>query len=133
MRIKNFIHNSDKIGVLSSALCLIHCIVTPFLIGTILFSDSQVHSYHLFDYIFLIISFIAVWFSTHKHANPYIKIALWSFFTIFAITLIIKHWFPYAQYILYTSSFGLIAAHIYNWRYCGRLGRNVEMKEYESV
>lgn len=117
-RIKNFIHNSDKIGALSSTFCLIHCIATPFLIGSILYSDLQVKTYLLLDYLFLVINFGAVWFSTRKHSNQYIKLALWSFFAIFSITLLTESLFSYAHYILYVASFGLIVTHIYNWRYC---------------
>ena len=77
----------DAIGSLASTLCLIHCIATPF----IFISQACTMSccadapiwWQSIDYIFLIISFFAIYRSTKTSTKLEIKIALWLTWFVF--------------------------------------------------
>ena len=73
------------------------------------------------DYIFLVVSFLAV-FHSAKHTNTKeIKASLWIFWAMLAIAIIFQsaiHW------IAYIASAGLIATHYLNIR---RLRRNMRL------
>ncbi|PQJ78242.1 MerC domain-containing protein [Polaribacter porphyrae] len=115
---------SDFFGVAASSLCLIHCIVTPFLF------IAQAHVtccaaeapdlWKSLDYAFLAISFVAIYWSTKNTAKEWIKFALWIswgllFFTIFNEK---TQWFAIPEYFIYLPSLGLVFFHIYNLKFC---------------
>ncbi len=115
---------SDILGALSSGLCLIHCVLTPFLF------IAQSHSlgcctatpgwWSTVDYLFLIISFFAIYKSTKATTKNWMKYALWmSWFALFFI--IMNEHFGFvslAEESIYLPSLSLVFLHIYNSKYC---------------
>ena len=114
----------DTIGSLASSLCLIHCIVTPFIFITqaCTFSccaDAPIW-WQSIDYIFLIISFFAIYRSTQTSTKLEIKIALWLTWIVFFILILNKQIqiFYISNNFTYASGILLAILHLYNLKYC---------------
>jgi hypothetical protein len=104
----------DWLGISSSSICLIHCLLTP----VILMLNVSDFSYHLIGYLALLMSFFAA-YNISKNSKPtYILIILWLSFLGLAVSILFEDDFIFLHYLSYLSSFGLIVAHILNMRYC---------------
>ena len=84
----------DAIGSLASTLCLIHCIVTPFIFITqactmSCCADTPIW-WQSIDYIFIVISFFAIYRSTQTSTNKIIKSLLWITWLIFFALILNK-------------------------------------------
>jgi len=119
--------NSDYIGAIAGVLCIIHCIITPllFLINAELATKQTLFTLQLIGYIFLIISFFAVYRSALNTTNNTVKFL---FFLIWGslLFLILNESFGafhIAETFTFISAFSLSALHIYNLKYF-----NVKMK-----
>jgi len=115
----------DTVGAIASSLCVIHCLMTPLLFAAQ--SLTAVHDHHSapvwwqnLDFLFIIISFIAIYQSTKNSNNISIRYALWiNWFTLFFLILNEKtEWFSLAEIITYIVAFTLASLHIYNLNYC---------------
>ena len=73
--------NSDYIGAIAGVLCIIHCIITPllFLINAELATKQTLFSLQLIGYLFLIISFFAVYISALNTTNNTVKVLFFLF------------------------------------------------------
>ena len=120
---KALIMKSDFLGAFFSLLCLIHCILTPiiFISGCAIAAGSTDHStsellWGSFDYIFIIISLIAVFFSSKNSKSVYIKYALWLCWAIVSFYLINEkiHLLELNEITLYISASYLVILHSYN-------------------
>ncbi|MBU2938499.1 MerC domain-containing protein [Lacinutrix sp. C3R15] len=116
--------NPDNIGALASTLCLIHCVATPFIFiaqSCSVANCSEVPTWWgIIDYLFLILSFFAVYRTTKTTSINRIKPMLWfSFFLLFAVVANEKYsWFYLNENFIYVPAIALIALHIYNRKYC---------------
>ena len=72
----------DKIGIISSSLCMIHCMGTPFIFiakaCTTTCCSNAPTWWLMIDYLFLIISFVAIYFTTTKELKSWIIISFWT-------------------------------------------------------
>ena len=114
--------NSDYIGAIACILCIIHCIITPllFLINAELARIESLFALQLTGYVFLIISFFAVYRSALNTTNNIVK-ALFFFFWGSLLFLILNESFGafhIAETFTFISAFSLSALHIYNLKYC---------------
>ena len=115
---------ADSIGAISSTLCLIHCVATPF----IFFAQSSLFNFgneapvwwKFFDYFFLVVSFIAVYRSTQTTSKNWIKPALWlSWFILFVVIINEKlEILSIPESFIYLPTISLIVLHLYNRKYC---------------
>ena len=82
------------------------------------------------DYIFLVISFVAVLYSTKSSTYNFVKIGLWlSWFGLLAFILNISYGFiDVSDNVKFIPAFSLIGFHLYNTRFC-----NVMIKSVASV
>jgi len=114
----------DKLGIVSSTLCMIHCIGTPFIFfakacQTTCCSGAPVW-WLVIDYIFLVISFVAIYYTTQKKINIWLNKLFWISWTtlLFAV---IEHSFSLSlvpNYFIYIPAFIIILLHIYSLKYC---------------
>jgi uncharacterized BrkB/YihY/UPF0761 family membrane protein len=114
----------DGIGIISGTLCMIHCIGTPFIFIAKACSVSCCSEaplwWQLIDYLFLIISFIAIYFVSKNATKNWLKIALW--FSWIALLLIIVNqtfgiiYLP--SNLIYVPTFSIIGLHLYNLKFC---------------
>jgi len=115
---------SDILGTLASTLCLIHCIATPFLFivqtGSASFSQITPSWWKSLDYLFLIISFIAIYRSTQTTSIKWMKPLLWiSWFGLLVVILNEKlEIFHLTEVAIYIPALALITLHLYNKKYC---------------
>lgn len=115
---------SDKIGIIASTLCAIHCLMTPVLFvvkacSTSCCAESPIW-WQSIDYIFLIISFIAIYYTTKKSSKSWVRISLWASWILLLLT-IISHSFEntlFPNNFIYFPSSAIIILHFYNIKYC---------------
>tara|TARA_Y100000766_G_scaffold276673_1_gene281136 strand:- start:59 stop:472 length:414 start_codon:yes stop_codon:yes gene_type:complete len=118
------IQKSDTIGVLSSGLCMIHCIATPFFFVATACSATCCSAapswWQWLDYFFLIVSFVAVRYSTISTNSRLTEIGLWvSWIGLLIFILNAKFlWFNISPNAKFIPAFTLIGFHLYNRMYC---------------
>ena len=114
--------NSDWIGISSSILCLIHCLILPiaFVTGSSLITHKHLDLFGInfnIDYIFGVISLFAAYYSSRHAHKKYIKYM----FLVGWLTFIIGMTFLKETPIFYFMHIGtaiLIITHIQNIRIC---------------
>ena len=121
----NILHKkSDKLGAISSLLCAMHCIATPFLFIAKSCSATCCEEtpiwWKTIDVLFLIVSFIAIYYSTKNSTNNLIKIGLWVSFSFLTFIIINEHIniYPIGEWFIYIPAFFLVFLHTYNRKYC---------------
>ncbi len=124
LNLKANIFKPDSIGSISSTLCIIHCIITPFIFITQACTASCCASspwwWQSLDYVFLLISFIAIRQATKTSTNQIVKIALWLNWLIFGLLIINSTIgeFYLNQNFTYAAGISLAILHLYNLRFC---------------
>ena len=114
----------DSLGIVASSLCAIHCIATPFIFiakacASTCCAEAPIW-WILIDYIFLIVSFIAIYYTTRNTTVYWIKYTLWTFWTLLLFT-IANHslnviYLP--EKFIYIPAFTIIILHFYNLQFC---------------
>ena len=121
---KIIIKNSDQIGAVSSGLCMLHCFATPFLFlsqsSLIFISLDFTLPWFIINYIFLFISFIAIYYSVKNSSNRFIRISLYVFWALLSGLIINESLgiLSIPETATYLSASSLICLHIYNLNYC---------------
>lgn len=118
---------SDFVGIIASSLCAIHCAITPlifvakpFLHETVCQSNACCTNapigWKVFDFLFLLISLFAVWYSAKSTDKRSIQWLLWMSWICLIIGLLTsKH---FGHLIMYIGSLSLVVIHLMNFRYC---------------
>jgi len=114
----------DTVGAIVSTLCVVHCLLTPLLFVAQSYTATHSHEapfwWKNLDYLFILISVIAVYESTKKSTNKLIKAGLWmSWIMLFLLILNEKLvWIELDEIITYSVALTLSMLHIYNLNYC---------------
>ncbi|MBT4232193.1 MAG: MerC domain-containing protein [Flavobacteriaceae bacterium] len=114
----------ETIGAIVSTLCVVHCLLTPLLFVAQSYTATHSHEapfwWKNLDYLFILISVIAVYESTKKSTNKLIKAGLWmSWIMLFLLILNEKLvWIELDEIITYCVALTLSMLHIYNLNYC---------------
>lgn len=114
----------DTYGAIASTLCMLHCFATPLLF--IAHASSKNHNgmaptwWRSLDYLFLIISFFAVYRSTKTTTKKMMKSALWiSWVALFIVIMNEKlELLHLPEFVTYIIAAILIIVHLYNLNYC---------------
>ncbi|GAB7256509.1 MerC domain-containing protein [uncultured Polaribacter sp.] len=115
---------SDLLGTYASSLCLVHCIATPLLfIGqTKIFKypDNFSSLWKSLDYLFLTISFLAVYWTAKSTDLQKIKPLLWmSWLGLFTVIINEKlELMPIPEFVIYFPTLVLVFLHLYNRKHC---------------
>jgi len=125
LKLNSIKFNSDFLGVASSLLCLVHCLVMPVLIIT--GNEILQHEEGGFewDYAFAILSLIAAYFSFKHSHNNLIKVSLIIAWILF-VAGIFWHEHGNLSLLMHGGSVMLITVHIINFRLCRKQGCEVE-------
>ena len=124
MAFTKIIDQSDRIGMLTSGLCLVHCIATPFLFvaqaGLSQGEGIRPGWWGSLDIIFLVVSLVAVYWSARNTSRRILRIAFWIFWAILAAIVLNEKWelIHLSEAVIYLPTLALITLHIYNHRYC---------------
>jgi len=114
--------NSDYLGAIAGVLCIIHCIITPllFLINAELATKQTLLALQATGYVFLIISFFAVYKSALNTTNNIVKVLFFVFWSFLLFLILNESFgvFRIAETFTFISAFSLSALHIYNLKYC---------------
>ncbi|MEM6771429.1 MAG: MerC domain-containing protein, partial [Bacteroidota bacterium] len=116
---------SNLLGAAASGLCAIHCAVTPLIFAAKPLLEHA-HGEHghahgsawwgAFDYIFLALSFIAVWYSVRNTNHTVLKRVLWVSWGVFALGIMFEAFhLPYGHWLMYGGSIALIVGHLLNY------------------
>ena len=114
----------DTIGAIVSTLCVVHCLLTPLLFVAQSYTATHSHEapfwWKNLDYLFILISIVAVYESAKKSTNKLIKAGLWmSWIILFLLILNEKLvWIEFDEIITYAVALTLSMLHIYNLNYC---------------
>jgi len=118
------LNKSDTIGIISSSLCLLHCLATPLLFAAqtqiINFGEHKVSYWSNIDIIFIFISAFAIYKTTNTTAKKWVTIVLWINWLILLFIIINEklEWLSIPEAAIYFPSLGLICLHFYNSKYC---------------
>jgi hypothetical protein len=114
----------DVIGIFSSVLCMIHCVSTPFLFIAKTYSVSSCAVaplwWQLIDYLFLIISFFAVYSVSKNSSVKWLKTSFWITWVVLLL-VILNHTFDLFHLhssLIYIPAFVIVTLHFYNFKYC---------------
>ena len=114
----------DNIGIIASTLCTIHCIATPFLFfaracSVTCCSDAPIW-WVLIDYLFLVISFYAIFFIHKNLTIKWLRASFWISWTILLIIIVNQSidiiYLP--KNFIYIPSIVIVVLHYYNLKYC---------------
>ena len=116
-------NNSDTVGVFTSLACSIHCFATLFLFvaqSGLLSSNIQPIWWESINYIFIALSFIAVYYSAKNTSENIMKPILWLCW-LFFVSVILNEMIELTkipELFSYVSAFSLAYAHVYNLKFC---------------
>lgn len=115
----------DIVGAIASSLCIVHCLITP--VVFIATTSALNHEFigipkwwRNLDFLFLLISFIAIYRSTKTTSKKIMKPALWVSW-VFLLLLIVNEKISLLnlpEYYTYIIAILLAGLHLYNLRYC---------------
>ena len=110
----------DNIGATFSTICVIHCFATPILFVTQSYMLVVPGWWQALNYVFLLLSFFAVYKTSQNSSNQIVKILLYIFWGILATLLISEEFelFHLPEFITYSTGLTLAGLHIYNKKYC---------------
>ncbi|AMS25702.1 hypothetical protein AEM51_00420 [Bacteroidetes bacterium UKL13-3] len=108
------INKADLIGILSSSICLVHCVATPLLIA---FGAGFITN-PFFKYLFLIISFVSIFKATENITSKKISLLLWISFWGFLFSTLFQEEYAWLHYSGYLFAILIIIGHILNIKHC---------------
>ena len=117
--------NSDKLGIISSTLCFMHCFATPFIYMSFasLFNQNEFLSFSWkgINLIFIVFWLIAVNRSTKKTTNKIIKPIFWFSWSFLFFVLFNEEvkFIELPELVSYLSALNLAGIHVYNLKFCG--------------
>lgn len=111
---KKTFSGSDYLGIASATLCVAHCILAPFLILAV----SKYAWWEHLTYVFLALSFYAVYEAIKAKPPTYILVLICGSFALMTIFLLLEASWKIAEPLSYIASLGLVVGHILNIRYC---------------
>ena len=124
MKIIDLTSKSDVIGAAASALCLVHCVATPFLFvvqaGVMSAGVGRPQWWGILDLVFLVISFFAIVWTNKVTTRRWVGLALWACWLLLALVVLNEKisLVPLAEEVVYIPALGLIFFHLYNRKYC---------------
>lgn len=120
----NFNARSDIFGSTASALCLVHCLATPFLFaahtGHVHGHESSPFWWGLLDIVFIAISWFAVYWSAKNTSKNWMRYSLWISWVFLAFVILNEKFelLHLAESVIYLPSLVLVGLHLYNRKYC---------------
>lgn len=123
MKINKQILNSDFLGATAGSLCLVHCLATPFIFIAKACSETCCTDapiwWQAIDFMFIAISFLAIFFVSKTTKIRWMPIALWSawalLFGVIMTETFEMGWLPHS--FIYFPAVSIIVLHFYNLKY----------------
>lgn len=123
---------ADQIGIAASGLCLVHCLLMPFILAFWLGHNRCAESATCreestgfnYDYLFLGFSALAVWLASGHCSRRWLKTLMWGSFIVLAGGILADPWMAGAHYATQFAAITLAISHFINWRYCRQCNRS---------
>ena len=112
---------ADYGGILNAGLCIVHCAAGPLLLAW--WGVRAGAGAALGDTLFLAVSGILILGATWRMSVWWLRGALWGFFGLFALAVLLAARYPAMELVQYAASLGLIGTHALNLRHGRRLAR----------
>ena len=115
---------SDEVGMLSSTLCMLHCLATPLLLAAVPSSSITHHGSQVWwgwlDILFLVISFIAVFRSVQQSTARWMQTSLIVSWLILSFFILNERFegIEFSIDMVYFPAFALVVLHLVNRRQC---------------
>ncbi|WP_418512975.1 MerC domain-containing protein [Corallibacter sp.] len=115
---------ADKLGIVSSGLCLVHCLATPFLfLAKTCSATTCSHApvwWQSIDYLFLIVSFVAIKQATKKVTKNWLPNVFWIAWSILLLAIVNETFeiVLVSELFIYIPAFVIIGLHFYNHKCC---------------
>ncbi|WPP52080.1 MerC domain-containing protein [Catalinimonas niigatensis] len=107
---------ADTIGIFSSVLCLVHCLLVPlFIFGGLLNEEWGAHAQWV-DYLFILLAIGAVFFASRQSDMYALKVFMWITVSWFSISILLHDVFETALYSSMVASIALVVLHSINFR-----------------
>ena len=103
---------ADVLGIGTSLLCLVHCIVPLAIVMSGSVAHELTHHWAM-DLLFLTVSGIAVFWVSRTHANKETKWGLWITYGILFVSIMLHDYLVF-EVLSYIAATGLIAIHTWN-------------------
>ena len=106
--------------MLSSGLCLIHCLAVPVLVILQKASHDLAHM-HWMDIPFVVVSLVAVYFSSKNAHTSWVKYSMWGAWVAFAAGILLEHYSDIFFILGLVASGYLVFLHAFNYhtnRHC---------------
>jgi hypothetical protein len=116
------INKADLIGILSSSICLLHCLATPLLIA---FGAGFITN-PFFKYLFLIISFVSIFKATENITSKKTSLLLWISFWGFLFSTLFQEEYEWLHYSGYLFAILIIIGHILSIKHCRECSKQNE-------
>jgi hypothetical protein len=110
MKNKNF---ADVGGMASASLCIVHCLLTPFLLITF----AGISWLEEMEFLFVGFSLLAALFATITNKRSIYLIGIWVGALILLLSLLLEEHFSFAIYFVYGASLLLIVSHYLNRKF----------------
>lgn len=134
--------SADLIGAFASALCLLHCLATPFIFIAKACSVSMTtccaHApvwWQVIDYVFIIISFTAIYYATKNSSVKWIQYALWGSWALLLVFVLGETLslalFP--AFLVYLPALAIVGLHVYNLKYCQCAGETCSLSSNQNL
>jgi len=117
---------ADQIGIAASSLCLIHCLLMPFVMAFWIGNNhcapgigccDEAVGFN-YDYLFLAFSAVAVYMAAGHCSRRWLKAMMWGCFGLLTAGLLLESRLEGAHLATYFAAIGLATAHYLNWRFC---------------
>jgi len=100
----------DGLGIINSAICIVHCLAMPVLIAAAGFFDHPSVSW-----VFIVLAFLAVRRAIRSNNNAHVAMVLGIGWGSFAFALVLEGMDDRFEWLAYAGSLILIIGHVLNW------------------
>lgn len=112
MRILSRQRGADLLGISSSVLCIVHCLLFP----ALLVAGNFTAHWHSVDYMFILVAGVAVFFSARRLVSTFVRIGLWGSWLCFSTAILLHGQYAGALYISLLASLALACFHFVSYR-----------------
>ena len=127
MNLKLISLKPDIFGAVASTLCVVHCILTPFLFlsnGAIYTKlNKTTFLWSNMDFIFILISFLAIYRSSQTTSKAFMKYALWTSWTCLFSLILNEKIFLFQMFGVNLSSRVFLQGSFSIQSWCSRLSK----------
>ena len=115
---------SDKIGVLASITCMVHCAITPLIFIAQICSQSCCSQAPLWwrslDYVFLVVTFFAILQTNKKINSINLQYLFWFCWVLLTLSILNESLIlvNITHHVKYIPALAIVCLHIYNIRNC---------------